>query len=189
MCLARKPSKNKKAKVRAVAERITATQPQGPTRVRRIIDQPTLYDYFELPGGSGAEPLPCEQETIEASGDEMIQIEDGQLRLALQNPNGIRLRENVQVLPEVAAISQLRIDIAVFPETKLARGGRTIEVLRRQLSTQSSSRVIQSAAPRQRLSTSDYQPGGVLMAVTGRTTGRCVKSYSDPWGRFGWYKL
>lgn len=76
----------------------------------------------------------------------------------------------MQVLPEVAAITQLGIDIAVFPETKLARGGRAVEVLRRQLNTQSSSRVIQSAAPRQRISTSDYQPGGVLMAITGRTT-------------------
>jgi hypothetical protein len=27
------------------------------------------------------------------------------------------------------------------------------------------------------------------MAITGRTTGRCVKCYSDPWGRFVWYKL
>jgi hypothetical protein len=27
------------------------------------------------------------------------------------------------------------------------------------------------------------------MAITGRTTGRCVKCYSDPWGRFIWYKL
>lgn len=86
MCLARKPSKTKKAKVRAIAERITATQSQGPTRVRRIIDQPTLYDYFELPRGGGAD-APCERETIEASGDVMIQLEDGQLRIALQNPN------------------------------------------------------------------------------------------------------
>jgi hypothetical protein len=123
MCLARKPSKNKKTKVRAVAERITAPQIQGPRSTRRIVDQPTLHDYFILPGGSQERE---ELETIEASGDEMIQIEDGTLRIALQNPNGIRLRDNVQVLLEVAAITQMGMDIAVFPETKLARGGRTV---------------------------------------------------------------
>jgi hypothetical protein len=184
MCLARKPSKQKKSKVRGISEQITATQTQGTRNIRRIVDQPTLHDYFELPGGDRVE-----QEVIEASGDAMIQIEDGHIRVALQNPNGIRLRENVQVLPEVAAISQMGLDIAVFPETKLARGGRTVEVFRRQLSAQSSARVIQSAAPRQRISSSDYQPGGVLMAITGRISGRCVKAYADPWGRLVWYKL
>jgi hypothetical protein len=155
MCLAWKPSKKKKLKVRAISEQITATQTQGTRITRRIIDQPTLHDFFELPGGDRVE-----QETIEASGDAMLQIEDGHIRIALQNPNGIRLRENVQVLPEVAAISQMGLDIAVFPETKLARGGQTVEVLCRQLSVQSSVRVIQSAAPRHRNSASDYQPGG-----------------------------
>lgn len=189
MCLARKTSRTKKAKVRDVATRIAPVQAPVPRAARRMVDQPTLYDYFILPGGDDPRQTMVQRETIEASGDEMIQIEEDTLRVALQNPNGIRLRDNVQVLPEVAAITQLGIDIAVFPETKLARGGRTVEVLRRQLSTQSSVRVIHSAAPRQRVSSSEYQPGGVLMAITGRTTGRCIKGYADPWGRYIWYKL
>ena len=35
----------------------------------------------------------------------------------------------------------------------------------------------------------EYQPGGVVTAITGKTTGRHIKGHSDPWGRFTWTKL
>jgi hypothetical protein len=54
----------------------------------------------------------------------LIDKEDSILRCALQNPNGIRLRDSADVLPEVAAIERLQIDIAAFPESKLTGYGR-----------------------------------------------------------------
>ena len=38
-------------------------------------------------------------------------------------------------------------------------------------------------------SESNYQPGGTLLTVHGRTTGRIAASGTDPWGRFCWAQL
>jgi hypothetical protein len=78
--------------------------------------QPTLHDFFELPG----EDNKTTAELLEATGDVLSPKSPGSLRFALQNPNGIRLKDNVDVLPEVAAIEQLQIDAASFPESKLS---------------------------------------------------------------------
>jgi hypothetical protein len=116
MCLSRKPTKTKRRKVRDVAERIGAIPiHQKPLARIRLADQPTLHDFFELPGGDESPT----SEHIEATGDPLIPKAAGLIRIALQNPNGIRLKDNVDVLPEVAAIEQLHIDAAAFPESKL----------------------------------------------------------------------
>lgn len=109
------------------------------------------------------------------------------MRLALQNPNGIRLRDNVDVLPEVAAMERFQIDIAAFLECQLAAYSRTTEVLQRQLKVRIGSTYVRNAAaPRGNTRSVDYQPGGVLTAITGKVTGRILKSGTDPWGRFTW---
>jgi hypothetical protein len=50
-------------------------------------------------------------------------------------------------------------------------------------------RVYNSAARRIDPSQSDYQPGGVLTAITGTLTGRIVETYIDSWGRLTSVKL
>lgn len=185
MCLAKKPSGKKKKKVKLASERITKLQESksSPPTLRKL-DQKTIFKGFGL-----LKPEPGDPGTtnIVASGDELVDKEDGILRLALQNPNGIRLRDNVDVLPEVAAMERLQIDIAVFLESKLAAYSRTTEVLQRQLKVRIGSTYVRNAAaPRQNTRSTDYQPGGVLTAITGKVTGRILKSGTDPWGRFTW---
>jgi hypothetical protein len=190
MCLAKKPSRTKKKKVIVARTRINQIQEsklKSTLPPLRRLDQKTIYEGFGLltpePGDPGTT-------SIVASGDELVEKEEGILRLALQNPNGIRLRDNVDVMPEVAAMERLQIDIAAFPESKLASYSRTTEVLQRQLKVRvGSSYVRNAAAPRRKTRNTDYQPGGVLTAITGRVTGRILKSGVDPWGRFTWTTL
>jgi hypothetical protein len=72
----------------------------SPPTIQRL-DQKTIFESFGLSIPELGEPGIT---SIVASGDELIDKEEGILRLALQNPNGIRLRDNVDVMPEVAAI-------------------------------------------------------------------------------------
>lgn len=96
MCRPPKPSKSKTNKVRAVARALTSIR-QGktksdtkPTRWR----QTTLIETTEESDESILLP-------IEASGDSLIDKEDGCFRIALQNPNGIRLKGSADMLPIV----------------------------------------------------------------------------------------
>ena len=188
MCLAKAPSKSKRKKIKLANKKITELQePQPKKSAPRRYDQSTLYEIFGLEVPNGDSQI---NKSIVPSGDELIDKEDRVLRCALQNPNGIRLRDNVDVLPEVAAMERLQIDMAAFPESKLTEHGRTREVLQRQLRVRIGSAQVQNAAaPRRNTRNSDFQPGGVLMAITGRVTGRILKNGNDPWGRFSWSLL
>lgn len=128
------------------------------------------------------------QRPIEATGDKLEDKEEGIIRLALQNPNGIKLHRH-SILDETIAIQRLQIDIAAFPECNLSNNGKTREELERQLSGQGESVRIVQASARGEHTTREYQPGGVLTAFTGRITGRVLESHRDPWGRYSWTKL
>jgi exonuclease III len=121
----------------------------------------------------------------------MREKKEGILRIALQNPNGIRLSDMIEVLPEVVAMDELDIDIMALPETKLCQDGRTKEVLQRQLNVNvGSSLVIEASAPKLKDNLSnDYQPGGVMLAMTGKVIGRKLDHFRDPMGRFVWVKF
>jgi hypothetical protein len=188
MCLAKKPSRTKKKKVNIASARINQQVQESKTKssppIPRRLNQTTIYEGFGL---TTPEPGDPGLTNIVASGDELVEKEEGILRFALQNPNGIRLRDNVDVMPEVAAMERLQIDIAAFPESKLASYSRTTEVLQRQLKVRlGSSYVRNTAAPRRNTSTTDNQPGGVLTAITGRVTalrssfGTVFRLYSKP---------
>jgi exonuclease III len=179
-----KPSKSKKHKVRAVARTLSSLR-QGKaksdtksTRWRQttLIETTDDCDHSIL--------LP-----IEASGDSLIDKEDGCIRIALQNPNGIRLT-SANMLPIVEAIHRLDIDMIAIPETKLSENGLTREVLQRQLNMFiGSSFVVEASAPKIKEGRSDYQPGGVMATLTGKVTGRSMSTYRDPMGRFVYFKL
>ena len=68
-------------------------------------------------------------ETIEAAGDELIEKLTNTIRIILQNPNGIRLTNKIDILPEVCLIDQLQAVVAAFPEIKLSPDERTKETL------------------------------------------------------------
>jgi hypothetical protein len=116
MYLAKKTSKSKKKKVQYVSSRIDSQLQPESRPTTRLAAQPTLHDFFVLPGAADNTTA----ELLEATGDPLLPKSPGHIRVALQNPNGIRLKDNVDVLPEVAAMEQLQIDAASFPESKLA---------------------------------------------------------------------
>jgi hypothetical protein len=141
--VAKKPSRNKRNKVRIASARVKELKEsnQSPPPQRRY-NQQTIYEGFGIPVPEPGDPGIAR---IVPSGDELIVKEDGIIRLALQNPNGIRLKDNVDVLPKVSAIERLQIDIAAFPESKLAAFGRTIEVLQRQLNVRTGSSYVSTS--------------------------------------------
>jgi hypothetical protein len=183
-----KPGKSKKSKVRAVEEDLAVRrekQKNKQIQKKKGKQQVKLTDCYFTAGGGLEELLP----SIEASGDLMMRDKDeGILRLALQNLNGIRLSDMVDVLPEVVAMDELEIDIMALPETKLCQDGRTKEVLQRQLNVNvGSSLVVEASAPKLKDNLSnDYQPGGVMLAMTGKVIGRKLEHFRDPMGRFVW---
>jgi hypothetical protein len=188
MCLAKKLSKKARTKIKLASKKITEQQEKEPKKsAPRRYDQTTLYESFGL---QASNELETETAAIVPTGDELIDKEEGILRCSLQNPNGIRLGNNADVLPEVQAIESLQIDMAVFPESKITEYARTKEVLQCQLRVRMGSAYVKNAAaPKRNIGSSDYQPGGVLVALTGKVTGRILKSENDPWGRFSWSLL
>ena len=96
-------------------------QAKNANQIRRVIkaakhktqkQQLTLADCF------GYDDLKeALNDAIEASGDSLIDKAPNIIRFAFQNINGISLREGLHVMPEVATIGALQIDIAAFTET------------------------------------------------------------------------
>ena len=186
MCRPTKPSRSRKSKVRRTRERLATLKQDKPKKQvvqKKIWRQTTLADSVEC---SSVE----NDIFLEASGDPLTDKPEGTLRIGLQNPNGITLTDLVDVLPEVEAISRLELDITALPETKSSKNGRTREVLQRQLNMRvGSSMVVEASAPRIRSNDNNYQPGGVMLTLTGKVTGRVNTIYSDPMGRFTYAKL
>ena len=175
-------SSKKKKKVQRVKERLASLEEKKPPIKHRYIrlTQTNLEQFFVAKEGERPEII---NDTIDAAGDELIEKPPKNIRIILQNPNGIRLNSKIDILPEVRLIDELQADIAAFPESKLAPDGRTKETL----SAQSrillgASIVLSSSAKRIHNEQKEYQPGGVVTVVTGRTTGRHIQGHCDPWG-------
>ena len=181
-----KTSNTLKSKVRGAIQKLTHLMPIKSPHTPRYpkSHQSTLNDYYHAPD-IVEKILP-----IEAAGDPLIAKEDDTIRIVLQNPNGIRLSSIMDILPEVEAIDKVQADIAAFPESKLSELGRTKETLQSQLRTVvGNSLVFSASAPKMDHNTNEYQPGGALLALTGKVTGHHLRGFCDPWGRFTWSKL
>ena len=55
------------------------------------------------------------------------------MRLAVQNPNGIKLIPGMRIMPEVVAMASLQIDVAGFPEANLRAYGHIEVTMKHQL--------------------------------------------------------
>lgn len=184
----KKVSSNNKRKVRQVSERFSSPTEKQEDRVHRNCQfvQASLDDFIIHPPDYEEE----RSQPIQPGGDELVEKSDNNIRIILQNPNGIRLRDSIEVLPEVHLINKLQADIAAFPESKLSRDGQTKELMERQMRVHlGSSIVISSSAKKIHHEDKEYQPGGVMLALSGKTTGRHIKGFSDPWGRYAYTKL
>lgn len=126
-------------------------------------------------------------DNIDPSGDPLIlrQDDDTFLRIAYQNIRGVsRGSDNT----EIRTMLDLGIDIMGMSETNCPWNVKTkseYDLLMRE--TFRMSRTLYTSAPTS--TTGTYQPGGTLLTINGRTTGRMTLSGKDPWGRFCWYRL
>lgn len=104
-----KSTKSKKNKVQLVNHGLQQQEPppKGKKRVNRM-SQPTLEDCF----GIRIENDTILDSDIIASGDALIDKPDGTMRIAVQNPNGIKIVPGMKIMPEVTTIASLQIDVA-----------------------------------------------------------------------------
>ena len=126
---------------------------------------------------------------IDPSGDTLTPRtdSDGYIRIAYQNIHGTRSL-GLQLPTEIDAIETLGIDIMGMSETNCPWTSKTKAEYDHMMNQRfRTSRTTYSSAPPS--SQHKYQPGGTLLTITGHNTGRIIEHYSDPWGRFCWYKL
>lgn len=82
---------------------------------RKVFQQMTLFESIGSNMPTACNPTP----SIQASGDPISDKEDGIIRFAFQNINGTSLQENLDMMPEVATIGALQLDVAAFTETNI----------------------------------------------------------------------
>ena len=126
-------------------------------------------------------------DNIEPCGDPLLprQDDDTFIRIAYQNIRGVSKGSNNT---EIIAMHDLGIDIMGMSETNCPwniKSKAEYDLLMRE--TFRTSRTLYTSAPTS--TTGTYQPGGTLLTINGRTTGRMTLSGRDPWGRFCWYRL
>ena len=126
---------------------------------------------------------------IEATGDPLQKKAQGIIRYAFQNINGISIREGLKVMPEIATIGALDIDVAAFTETNVHWNQSTRDKVQHQLHINlGNSRVVCASNASTKVE-EGYQPGGTMTAIVGNQVGRIVQTGSDPWGRFTWTEM
>ena len=126
---------------------------------------------------------------IEATGDKLINKADRVVRFALQNINGLSLREGLQVMPEVATIGALNIDFGAFTETNIHWSKEAREQMSSQLYSHLGTSRIVCASDSKGRREDGYQPGGSMLTAVGPQGGRITQTGSDPWGRYSWMLL
>jgi len=60
-----------------------------------------------------------ETEAVDASGNKLINKQEGLMRFVFQNIHGNSIREGLQLMLETATIGALQIDVAIFTETNV----------------------------------------------------------------------
>ena len=159
----------RRKKIQQISTGLQSKRSPNPKRIaKKKRNQLTLTEFF------GADPNQEEvwESDINASGDELLDKEDGIMRIALQNPNGIKLGRPLEIMPEVAAISALQIDLAGFPEANLKATGQTEATMKAQLELHNSAaRIYNATSPNTSHTRTEYQPGGALLAILDRYTG------------------
>ena len=151
-------------------------------RSKKIFHQLSLHECVGTTHSTPSTPAP----SIEASGDMLRDKEDGIVRFAFQNVNGISLRDNLHLMPEVATIGALQLDIVAFSETNLHWSHHNKLKMQTQMSAHLGSSQIVCASGTSRGDCHGYHPGGAMLAVVGPQCGRMQQRGSDPWGRFAW---
>ena len=121
------------------------------------------------------------------TGDELITKNRDIIRIAYHNIRGVTTTRGLCVPDEIEAMEDLAVDVMGMSETNRPWTPRNRETYDYMMNLRfSNSRTVYSSAPTPDRSLR-YQPGGNLLTVNGRTTGRITGQGSDPLGRFCWY--
>ena len=128
-------------------------------------------------------------ENIEATGDTLIQKQEGTLRIAFQNIHGASDLRGWTVPSEIEAMEELEIDIMGMAETNKPWSPQQKALYDAYMNKRfRASRTIYTAAQTDEYKSS-YQPGGNLITANGEITARVDGQGSDEGGRFCWYSL
>lgn len=143
--------------------------------------QPKISNYFDIPPTT---------RNLPPTGDEIPEeIDDSTIRFAFQNAHGVSTNHGLSVSAEIEAMGQWNISVLGLAETNRPWTAKQRHEYDFMMSSHfHSSRTLYTAAPAQSHDTT-YQPGGNLMAINGRTTGRIYDYGADSMGRFCWYAL
>ena len=132
--------------------------------------------------------IPTHTTNIPPTGDPLIARSPLTIRVAYQNIRGISER-GLQLPDEIEAIDTLELDIMGMSETNRPWHPHQKSLYDQMMTTLfRQCRTIYTAAPSHDRS-SQYQPGGNLLTVNGRTTGRIMSHGLDWLGRFCWVAL
>ena len=123
------------------------------------------------------------------TGDDLLEKQNNILRFAYQNIRGTSNATGLFIPDEIDAMENLSIDVMGMSETNRPWSLEQRSSYDHMMNLRfTSSRTIYTAAPSHDRSSS-YQPGGNLLTINGRTSGRIVDRGSDTLGRFCWYTL
>ena len=128
-------------------------------------------------------------ENIDATGDALIQKQEGTLRMAFQNIHGASDLRGWIVPSEIEAMEELEIDIMGMAETNKPWSPQQKSLYDVYMGKRFwASRTVYTAAPMDNYN-SMYQPGGNLITANGEITARVDGHGNDKWGRFCWYSF
>ena len=158
---------------------------QTPTTTSADLRSATTYTQTRLDttGTTTYPNLPPTGDTIPLTKDDSL------LRFAFQNINGATTRSGLRTPPEIDTIREWDIDAMGMSETNCpwtANQKSTYDYIMQ--ACFHSSRTIYTSAPAPD-HTFSYLPGGNLLTLNGRITGRVSSSGTDSLGRFCWYTL
>lgn len=133
---------------------------------------------------------PPEIPNIPAYGDSIpYEVEETHIRFAFQNIHGMSKSRGLESASEIHTMSEWNIDVMGMSETNRPwTASQKSEYDFMMASHFYSSRTLYTAAP-SLAHDQTYQPGGNLLTINGRTTGRIYDSGTDSMGRFCWYAL
>ena len=133
---------------------------------------------------------PSTHPNLPPTGDDIpLEKDNSLLRFAFQNIHGATTRGGLRTPPEIDVIREWNIDAMGMSETNCPWTPNQKSTYNYIMQTCfQSSRTIYTSAPAPD-HTFSYLPGGNLLTLNGRTTGRITSSGTDPLGRFCWYTL
>ena len=123
------------------------------------------------------------------SGDPITDKNDNNIRFAFQNINGLSIKEYSDMLPEVATIGALQLDVTGFTELNTHINKKVRDDISQQLTSQIGPSRLACASNTSSDQQEGYLPGGSMLIATGTQVGRVSSQGSDDWGRYTWMTL